>query len=95
MREDRSAANGIAASLDSAPAHQIDPATKPFLEVFLECAHFKKPNVASRQKFDKQIQVAFGPGGTACHGTKKIDTGNVSVFTNGAHQGPDFIQRRR
>ena len=95
MGEDGGAANRVAALLDSAPAHQIHPAAKTFLEVFLEGTHFKKPRVASRQKFHQQIHVAASPARTARQRAKQINPGNAPIFTNGAHDGLDFLQGRR
>jgi hypothetical protein len=94
MREYCGPANGVAAPLDSAPGHQVHSTAKPFFQVLLERTHFKKPNFASRQKLNKQIDVAPGPAGAARQGTKQIDPGNRAVFTNGADYRPDFIQRR-
>ena len=46
VREDRGAANRIAAAFDGAPAHQIDPAAKALFEILLESSHFEEPNLA-------------------------------------------------
>lgn len=91
MRKDGGAADGIAAALDSPPAHQIDPAPKSFLQVFLERAHFKQPNAASGQKFNEQIHVASRSIGAACNGPKKVDSGHATRFTNCAYGGPDIF----
>jgi len=70
MREDCGAANGVAAAFDRMPAHQVHPAAQPFLQVFFDLAHFKKPGIASRQEFDQQIHIAASMRRPVRHGTK-------------------------
>ena len=78
MRKDRGAANGVAATLDGTPAHQMDPAAKPFFKDFLEGTHFKEPDVASGQKFDQQVDVAPRPARRRVRGNQRDRFGRRS-----------------